>query len=176
MSEKIEVLITEEELDKRISEIAAEITKDYGDKDISLVCVLKGGVMFMTDVAKKLKQKVEFEFIDVSSYGNSTVSSGKITINKDLETSIEGKHVILLEDIVDTGRTLNYLIEYLKEKNPASLKLCTLLDKPSRRVIDIKADYIGFTIPDAFIVGYGLDYAQKYRNLPYIGILHLDEK
>ena len=176
MSERIEVLITEEQLDKRISEIAAEITKDYGDKDISLVCVLKGGVMFMTDIAKKLKQKVEFEFIDVSSYGNNTVSSGKITINKDLETSIEGKHVILLEDIVDTGRTLSYLIEYLKEKNPASLKLCTLLDKPSRRIVDVNADYIGFTIPDAFIVGYGLDYAQKYRNLPYIGILHLNEE
>ncbi len=176
MIEKIEVLITEEQLDKRITEIAEQINKDFGSKDITLVCVLKGGVMFMTDVAKKLKQKVEFEFIDVSSYNGGTVSSGKLTINKDLETSIEGKHVILLEDIVDTGRTLIYLIEYLKEKNPASLKLCTLLDKPSRRVVDVNADYIGFTIPDAFIVGYGLDYAQKYRNLPYIGILHLDEE
>lgn len=176
MLENIEVLITEKELDKRISEIAEQIGKDYGSKDITLVCVLKGGVMLMVDIAKKLKQKVEFEFIDVSSYGNSTVSSGRLTINKGLETSIEGKHVILLEDIVDTGRTLSYLIEYLKEKNPASLKLCTLLDKPSRRVIDVNADYIGFTIPDAFIVGYGLDYAQKYRNLPYIGILHVDEE
>ncbi|WP_250277800.1 hypoxanthine phosphoribosyltransferase [[Clostridium] colinum] len=176
MSEKIEILITEEQLNERISEIAKEINKDYGDKDITLVCVLKGGVMFMTDIAKKLNQKVEFEFIDVSSYGKGTVSSGKLTINKDLETSIEGKHVILLEDIVDTGRTLSYLIDYLKSKNPASLKLCTLLDKPSRRIIDVDANYIGFTIPDAFIVGYGLDYAQKYRNLPYIGILHLDEE
>ncbi len=176
MNEKIEVLITEEQLDKRICEIAEQINKDYDGQDITLVCVLKGGVMFMTDMAKKLKQKVEFEFIDVSSYGNATVSSGKLTINKGLETSIEGKNVILLEDIVDTGRTLSYLIEYLKEKKPASLKLCTLLDKPSRRVVDIDADYIGFTIQDAFIVGYGLDYAQKYRNLPYIGILHLDEE
>ncbi|WP_317367911.1 hypoxanthine phosphoribosyltransferase [uncultured Tyzzerella sp.] len=176
MREKIEVLITEEQLDKRISEIANQINKDFESKDIILVCVLKGGVMFMTDIAKKLKQTVEFEFIDVSSYYGGTESSGKLTINKDLETCIEGKHVILLEDIVDTGRTLSYLIEYLKEKNPASLKLCTLLDKPSRRVVDVNADYIGFTIPDAFIVGYGLDYAQKYRNLPYIGILHLDNE
>lgn len=175
MNEKIEILITEEELNKRIIEIAEDITKDFGNEDLILVCVLKGGVMFMTDVAKKLKQKVEFEFIDVSSYGNETISSGKITLNKDIESSIEGKNVILLEDIVDTGRTLNYLIEYLKEKNPATLKICTLLDKPSRRVVDINADYIGFTIPDSFIVGYGLDYAQKYRNLPYIGILHLNE-
>lgn len=175
MSEKIEILITQEELDKRISEIAEQISKDFKGEDITLVCVLKGGVMFMVDMAKKLNQKVEFEFIDVSSY-EGTSSTGKLTINKDLETSVEGKHVILLEDIVDTGRTLSYLIEYLKEKKPASLKLCTLLDKPSRRVIDVNADYIGFTIPDAFIVGYGLDYDQKYRNLPYIGILHLDEE
>ena len=175
MSEKIEILINEEQLDKRISEIAEQINKEFVNEDIALICVLKGGIMFMTDIAKKLKQKVEFEFIDVSSY-SGTVSSGKLTINKDLETSIEGKNVILLEDIVDTGRTLSYLIEYLKEKKPATLKLCTLLDKPSRRIVDVNADYIGFTIPDAFIVGYGLDYDQKYRNLPYIGILHLDNK
>ncbi|MBS5793511.1 MAG: hypoxanthine phosphoribosyltransferase [Lachnospirales bacterium] len=175
MSEKIEILINEEQLDKRISEIAEQINKEFVNEDITLICVLKGGIMFMTDIAKKLKQKVEFEFIDVSSY-SGTVSSGKLTINKDLETSIEGKNVILLEDIVDTGRTLSYLIEYLKEKKPATLKLCTLLDKPSRRIVDVNADYIGFTIPDAFIVGYGLDYDQKYRNLPYIGILHLDNE
>lgn len=175
MSEKIEILINEEQLDKRISEIAEQINKEFINEDITLICVLKGGIMFMTDIAKKLKQKVEFEFIDVSSY-SGTVSSGKLTINKDLETSIEGKNVILLEDIVDTGRTLSYLIEYLKEKKPATLKLCTLLDKPSRRIVDVNADYIGFTIPDAFIVGYGLDYDQKYRNLPYIGILHLDNE
>lgn len=174
MKEQIEVLITEEQLNERINEIAEEINKDFGDEDITLICVLKGGVMFMTDVAKRLKQKIEFEFIDVSSYGNELVSSGKITLNKDIDGCIEGKNVILLEDIVDTGRTLNYLMEYLKSKNPATLKLCTLLDKPSRRVIDVKADYIGFTIPDCFIVGYGLDYIQKYRNLPYIGILHLE--
>lgn len=176
MSEKIEILINEKQLDKRISEIAEQINKEFVNEDITLICVLKGGIMFMTDIAKKLKQKVEFEFIDVSSYNGGTVSSGKLTINKDLETSIEGKNVILLEDIVDTGRTLSYLIEYLKEKKPATLKLCTLLDKPSRRIVDVNADYIGFTIPDAFIVGYGLDYDQKYRNLPYIGILHLDNK
>lgn len=175
MKERIEILITEDALNKRIAEIAEDITKDFGNEDLVLICVLKGGVMFMTDIAKRLKQKVEFEFIDVSSYGNSTTSSGKISLNKDIESSIEGKNVILLEDIVDTGRTLNYLIEYLKEKNPAVLKVCTLLDKPSRRVVDINADYIGFDIPDSFIVGYGLDYAQKYRNLPYIGILHFEE-
>ena len=175
MSENIEVLITQQELDKRISEIAEEINRDFAGKEVTLVCVLKGGVMFMVDMAKKLNQKVEFEFIDVSSY-SGTSSTGKLVINKDLETSVEGKNVILLEDIVDTGRTLSYLIEYLKEKNPASLKLCTLLDKPSRRVVNVDADYIGFTIPDAFIVGYGLDYNQQYRNLPYIGILHLDEE
>lgn len=174
MNEKIEMLISEDELNKRISEIADEIKKDFNDEDITLICVLKGGVMFMTDIAKKLPQKVEFEFIDVSSYGNSTVSKGSVTLNKDLINSIEGKNVILLEDIVDTGRTLSYLIAYLKQKNPAKLKICTLLDKPSRRVVEINADYIGFTIPDAFIVGYGLDYAQKYRNLPYIGILHFE--
>ena len=175
MKERIEILFTEKELEKKITEIAKNIEMDFADKDLTLICVLKGGVMFMVDMAKKLNQKVEFEFIDVSSYGNDTVSSGKMIINKDLETSIEGKNVILLEDIVDTGRTLSYLVEYLKSKNPATLKVCTLLDKPSRRVVDVNADYIGFTIPDAFIVGYGLDYAQKYRNLPYIGILHLEE-
>lgn len=175
MKERTEVLISEKDLDKRIGEIAEQINKDFAGKDISLVCVLKGGIMFMTDMAKKLTGTVEFEFIDVSSYCGGTESTGTLTINKDLETSIEGKHVILLEDIVDTGRTLSYLIQYLKEKNPASLKLCTLLDKPSRRIVDINADYIGFTIPDAFIVGYGLDYQQRYRNLPYIGILHLEE-
>lgn len=173
--ERTEILISEKELDKRIGEIAEQINKDFEGKDISLVCVLKGGIMFMTDIAKKLKGTVEFEFIDVSSYHGGQQSTGQLTINKDLETSIEGKHVILLEDIVDTGRTLSYLIQYLKEKNPASLKLCTLLDKPSRRVVDINADYIGFTIPDAFIVGYGLDYQQRYRNLPYIAILHFEE-
>lgn len=175
MKERIEILLTEEQLNKRIAEIAEDITKDFGNEDLTLVCVLKGGVMFMTDLAKRLNQKVEFEFIDVSSYGNNTVSSGNITLNKTIDSCIEGKNVILLEDIVDTGRTLSYLVEYLKSKKPATLKLCTLLDKPSRRVVEMNADYIGFTIPDAFIVGYGLDYAQKYRNLPYVGILHFDE-
>lgn len=174
MSEHIDILITEQELNKRVEEIAAAISKDFENQDLTLICVLKGGVMFMTDIAKKLKQKVELEFIDVSSYGNSTYSSGKITLNKDIESSIAGKNVILLEDIVDTGKTLKYLIEYLNQKNPLTLKICTLLDKPSRRTEDIKLDYIGFTIPDVFIIGYGLDYAQKYRNLPYIGVIKFD--
>lgn len=174
MKEHIEILISEKDLNKRISELADNINKDFENQDLILICVLKGSIMFMADIAKKLTPKVEFEFIDVSSYGNATISSGKITLNKDLEVDINGKNVVLLEDIVDTGRTLKYLMEYLKSKNPATLKLCSLLDKPSRRVVDITADYIGFTIPDAFVIGYGLDYMQKYRNLPYIGILHIE--
>lgn len=169
MKEKIEVLIDKDKIDERLTELADQINKDFASKEIILVCVLKGAVMFMTDLSKKLEPTVKFEFMDVSSYGNETVSSGKITINKDLEVDIEGKHVILVEDIIDTGRTLSYLLDYLKSKNPQTLKLCALLDKPSRRVVDVDVDYIGFTIPDTFIVGYGLDYKQNYRNLPYIG-------
>jgi len=171
MSEKISILISEKEIEKRLNEITEQISNDFNGKTITLICVLKGAVMFMVDIAKKLNQEIEFDFMDVSSYGSGTQSSGNIKINKDLENSIEGKDVLLVEDIIDSGRTLYYLINYLKSKKPASLKLCTLLDKPDRREFDIKVDYIGFKIEDNFVVGYGLDYNQKYRNLPYIGIL-----
>ncbi len=171
MKETISVLIPEKEIEKRISELAEEISKDFDGKTITLICILKGGVMFMVDLAKKIKQNVEFDFMDVSSYGNGKESSGNIKINRDLENPIEGKNIIIIEDIIDSGRTLNYLYRYLKDKKPLSLKICTLLDKPERRVFDIHVDYKGFEIPDEFIVGYGLDYAEKYRNLPYIGIL-----
>ncbi len=173
MSEEIKVLINEKELDERLTEIANQINKDFASKEIILVGVLKGAVTFMVDLAKKLEPTIQFEFMDVSSYGNETISSGKITINKDLEVDIEGKNVILVEDIIDTGRTLSYLLDYLRSKNPANLKLCALLDKPSRRVVDVEVDYIGFTIPDTFIVGYGLDYKQNYRNIPYVGEVKL---
>lgn len=175
MKETIKVLISEEQIEKRLNELIEQITKDFKGETITLICVLKGGVIFMVDIARKLKQLVEFDFMDVSSYGNSTESSGNIKINKDLENCIEGKNVLLVEDIVDSGRTLNYLTKYLMSKRPAMLKICTLLDKPERRVCDIKVDYVGFEIPDDFVVGYGLDYAQRYRNLPYIGVLSIEE-
>lgn len=174
MKEEIEILISEDELNKKIENLANQISESFKDKDLTLICVLKGGIMFMVDIAKKLKQKnIQFEFMDVSSYCGTTESTGKLTIHKDLECSLENKHAILIEDIVDSGRTLSYLKKYLESKNPASLKVCTLLDKPSRRIVKIEADYVGFTIPDKFVIGYGLDYEQRYRNLPYIGVLTL---
>ena len=163
------VLISKEEIAKRIDELAAEITADFGDKPLVLIGILKGSIMLMADLARKLEQDVIMDFMDVSSYGDSDTSSGEIKILKDLEYPIEGKNVIIIEDIVDTGTTMNYLLKYLRAKNPASLKLCALLDKPENRKFDVKTDYIGFEIPNKFVVGYGLDYAQKYRTLPYIG-------
>ena len=171
MKENINVIISEEEIQKRVSEIADRISKDYNGEDISFICILKGGIMFMVDLAKKINSNIEFDFMEVSSYGNNMSSSGNIKINKDLQNPIEGKNIIIVEDIIDSGRTLNYLCRYLKEKKPASIKICTHLDKPERRVFDIKVDYTGFTIPDKFIVGYGLDYAERYRNLPYIAVI-----
>lgn len=175
MKETISVLIPENEISKKVDEIAEQISKEFGGKSITLIGILKGSVMFMVDIARKLKQDVEIDFMDISSYGSGMTSSGSIKINKDLENSIEGKDVIIVEDIIDSGRTLNYLIKYLKEKKPASLKICALLDKPERRVFDVKIDYVGFEIPDEFVIGYGLDYAQKYRNLPYIGVINFEE-
>lgn len=175
MKETISVLIPEKEIEKRVCELAEQVSRDFEGKSITLICILKGGVMFLVDLAKRIRQNVEFDFMDVSSYGNGMESSGNIKINKDLENPIEGKNVVIVEDIIDSGRTLSYLYRYLKDKKPASLKICTLLDKPERRVFDIKVDYTGFEIPDEFIVGYGLDYAEQYRNLPYIGILKVDE-
>lgn len=170
MSDQINVLFSEEEVDKKVREIAAQINKDYAGKEIHMICVLKGGVFFMTELAKRIEIPVTFDFMSVSSYGDGTVSSGTIKIVKDLDHSIEGKEVLIIEDIIDSGRTLSHLVALLKKnRNPKSLEICTLLDKPSRREAEVDVKYTCFTIPDTFIVGYGLDYAQKYRNLPYIG-------
>lgn len=173
MKANISVLISERDLQSKIDEMATSIRKDYEGKELILIGILKGSIMFMSDLAKKLDpETTEFEFIEVSSYGNETVSSGIININKDINSCIEDKHVLLVEDIIDTGNTLSKVLEHLKVKRPASLKVCTLLDKPERREVhDVKVDYTGFSIPNKFVVGYGLDYAQKYRNLGYIGVM-----
>ena len=174
MSEKIKVLLSEEEVDSRIKQIAAKVSKDYAGKEIHLICVLKGGVFFTCELAKRITVPVSLDFMSVSSYGSDTKSSGVVKIVKDLDESLKDKEVIVVEDIVDSGRTLSYLLEMLKDRGPASLRLCTLLDKPERRVIDVHVDYTGFNIPDEFVVGYGLDYDQRYRNLPYIGVVEFD--
>ena len=171
MSEKIRQLLSEEEVDRRICEIGKQISKDYEGKSVHMICVLKGGVFFTCELAKRLTVPVSLDFMSVSSYGNDTNSSGVVRIVKDLDENIEGKDVLIVEDIIDSGRTLSHLIEILKQRHPNSIRLCTLLDKPARRVKDVKVDYVCFNIPDEFVVGYGLDYAQKYRNLPYIGVV-----
>jgi len=168
---EIKVLISEEELQKRVEEIAKQIETEYKGKELILICILKGSIFFTVDLAKRINEDVKIEFIRVSSYNDGTESSGEIKMKLDLKDSIQGKDVIVIEDIIDTGRTLSYLIEYLKMKKPNSVKLCALLDKPDRRVIDVKVDYTGFQIPDKFVVGYGLDYDEKYRNLPYVGYI-----
>lgn len=169
--DNIKVLIDEEKLQARVTEIADSIQEEYGEKELILICILKGSIFFTVDLAKKIKGDVKLEFIRVSSYNDGTESSGEIKMKLDLKDSIQGKDVIVVEDIIDTGRTLSYLIEYLKMKKPNSLKLCALLDKPERRVQKVNVDYIGFQIPDKFVVGYGLDMDEKYRNLPYIGYI-----
>lgn len=172
MADKIRVLLSEEEVNKRISEVAEQITRDYQGKEIHLICILKGGVFFTCELAKRLDLPVTLDFMSVSSYGNDTKSSGVVRIVKDLDEPLAGKDVLIVEDIIDSGRTLSYLIEVLKQREPKSIRLCTLLDKPERRVKkQVTVDYTCFTIPDEFVVGYGLDYAQKYRNLPYIGVV-----
>ena len=167
------VLISEEQLSKRVREMAAEITRDYAGKNPTMICILKGAVMFYSDLLRNIPIPVTMDFMAVSSYGNKTKSSGEVEIRKDLSTSIEGKHVIIVEDIVDSGFTLSYLTRMLSSRGAASVKLCTLLDKPARRApgITLKSDYSGFVVGDEFVVGYGLDYAEYYRNLPYIGVL-----
>lgn len=170
----VEQMFTEEEVNRRICEMGEQITRDYAGKAVHLVCVLKGGSFFMCELAKRIKLNVSIDFMSVSSYGGDTKSSGVVRIVKDLDESIAGKNVIVVEDIVDSGRTLSYLLELLKDRNPESLRLCTLLDKPDRRVVDVNVDYTGFKIPDEFVVGYGLDYDQVYRNLPYIGQVVFD--
>ena len=170
----IEVMLSEDEVDKRIQEIGDQITKDYAGKQVHLVCVLKGGAFFMCELAKRIKLDTSLDFMSASSYGSGTESSGLIKIVKDLDEPLKDKDVIVVEDIVDSGRTLSYLLKMLSERGPRSLKLCTLLDKPSRRVTEVEVAYTGFQIPDEFVVGYGLDYDQKYRNLPYIGVVKFD--
>ena len=177
MADRIRVLLTEEEVDRRINEMAAEISEEYEGRQIHLICILKGGVFFTCELAKRLTVPVSLDFMSVSSYGAGTESSGVVRILKDLDEPLAGKDVLIVEDIIDSGRTLAYLIEVLKQRGPKSIRLCTLLDKPERRVKkQVKVDYTCFTIPDEFVVGYGLDYDQKYRNLPYIGVVELDNK
>ena len=172
MAENVRILLKEEEVDKRIAEVAAMINRDYAGKEVHLICILKGGVFFTCELAKRLTVPVSMDFMSVSSYGSGTESSGVVRIVKDLDESIAGKNVLIVEDIIDSGRTLAYLIEILKQRNPESIHLCTLLDKPERRVKkQVKVDYTCFEIPDEFVVGFGQDYDQKYRNLPYIGVV-----
>lgn len=171
MTDKIRVMIPEKEVDEKIKELAAKITEDYAGREVHLLCILKGSIFFTCELAKRIDLPVTLDFMSVSSYGDGTESTGRVKIVKDLDENIEGKNVIVIEDIIDTGRTLSHLMEVLRVRKPETLKLCTLLDKPSRRVVDIKVDYTGFQIPDEFVVGYGLDFAQKYRNLPYIGVI-----
>lgn len=166
-----EVLISEEQLQEKIGELGAQLTEEYQDKFPLLIGVLKGAMPFMTDLMKRIDAYVEIDFMDVSSYGNATVSSGEVKILKDLNTSVEGRDIVIIEDIIDSGLTLSYLVELFKHRKAKSIKIVTLLDKPTGRKVDLKADYVGFDVPDAFVVGYGLDYAERYRNLPYIGVL-----
>ena len=173
MEDKISILLTEEEVDAKIRALGKKISEDYAGKSVHLVCVLKGGVFFMCELAKRIEVPVSMDFMSVSSYGNGTSSSGAVRIVKDLDEPLEGKDVLIVEDIIDSGNTLHYLVEILYKRNPSSIKICTLLDKPDRRLADVNVDYVGFAIPDKFVIGYGLDYAQKYRNLPYIGVVEL---
>ena len=184
MSERIRELISEKDIAKRIVELGAQISADYQGESVFMLCVLKGGVYFTTELSKRMSVPVSLDFMAVSSYGMETESSGVVKIIKDLDESIEGKnvlvvdikgkHVLLVEDIIDSGRTLSLLLENLRQRKPKTLKLCTLLNKPARRVTDIQVDYVGYEIPDEFVVGYGMDYAQKYRNLPYIGVVEFE--
>ena len=173
MAERIDVLISKEEVEKRIAELGKIISEEYEGKEIHMICVLKGGVFFMCELAKYITVPVTMDFMSVSSYGDETSSSGVVKIVKDLDEPLEGKDVLVVEDIIDSGRTLSYLMEILEKRKPNSMRLCTLLDKPDRRVREVRVDHVGFEIPDEFVVGYGLDYKQRYRNLPYIGVVKM---
>ena len=166
-----EILFSEEQLKERVAQIAAQIDRDYAGKELMLVSVLRGSFIFMADLVRAITVPCRVDFMAVSSYGSGTVSSGQVQITKDLSEDITGRHLLVVEDILDSGNTLSYLLEVLRARKPASIRLCTLLDKPERRVKSVHLDYTGFTIPDAFVVGYGLDYDEYYRNLPYIGVL-----
>lgn len=173
MEHKISVMYSEEEVLTRVREIAARIDEDFKGEEVHLICILKGSIFYTVELAKRINLPVTLDFMSVSSYGDGTESSGRVRIVKDLDENIEGKNVIVVEDIIDSGRTLSFLLEMLSARNPKSLKLCTLLNKPDRRVVDIPVDYVGFDIPDKFVVGFGMDYAQNYRTLPYIGVVEL---
>jgi hypoxanthine phosphoribosyltransferase len=166
-----EVLISSEDIKRKTTELACQITEDYRGKDLLLVCILKGGLMFLADLMRQIELPLEIDFMAVSSYGDGTESSGVVRILMDLETNIHGRNVLIVEDIIDTGRTLTYITRNLRTRRPASLKICTLLNKTARRVLDIPVDYVGFEIPDKFVIGYGLDYGEIYRNLPFVGVL-----
>jgi hypoxanthine phosphoribosyltransferase len=166
-----EVLLTQEQIQARVAELGAQLTEDYAGRDPVLISVLKGSIVFLADLVRGMEIPLSIDIMEVSSYGAATESSGQVRILKDLSNPIEGRHVIVVEDIIDTGLTLNYLLRYLREKAPASLSICCLLDKPARRLTEIEIDYVGFTIPDRFVIGYGLDFGERYRNLPYVGVL-----
>ena len=176
MKEQIRIMLSEEKVNARIAELAKQISEDYAGHTVHLVCILKGSIFFTCELAKRITVPVTLDFMSVSSYGDGTKSSGVVKMVKDLDEPLQGRDVLVIEDIIDSGRTLSYLLENLGSRNPASLRLCTLLDKPERRVKDVKVDYTGFEIPDEFVVGYGLDYAQRYRNLPYIGVVTFEEE
>ena len=171
MSETIRELISEERVNEKISELGEQISKDYAGESVHLVCILKGACIFMCELAKRINVPVSMDFMTVSSYGSGTKSSGIVRIKKDLDDPIKGLNVLIVEDIVDSGRTLHYLTEVFKERGCKSVRTCTLLDKPERRVVDLTVDYTGFRIPDEFVVGYGMDYDQRYSDLPYIGVV-----
>ena len=171
MEDKIKVMLSEEELEQRIRELGAQISADYEGESVMMVCILKGAAMFACELAKRITVPVIMDFMATSSYGSGTVSSGEVKIKKDLDLSPEGKNILIVEDIIDSGNTLNFLSYLFEERNAKSVKMVTMLDKPDRREVDVAVDYTGFTIPDEFVVGYGLDYDQRYRNLPYIGVI-----
>ena len=176
MSENIRELISEENVDARIRELGEQISKDYEGESVHLVCILKGACIFMCDLAKRIRVPLSMDFMTVSSYGNGTKSSGIVRIKKDLDDPIKGLNVLIVEDIVDSGRTLHYLTEVFRERGCKSVRTCTLLDKPERRVVDLDVDYVGFRIPNQFVVGYGMDYDQRYRDLPFIGVVEFTEE
>ena len=171
MAEKIRVMISEEDVDAKIEERGRRISQDFEGEAVHLICILKGSIFFVCELAKRITLPVTIDFMQVSSYGAETKSSGVVRLSKDLDEPLQGKNVIIVEDIIDSGRTLNHLVKLLGQRNPKSMTLCTLLDKPSRRVMEVDVKYTGFQIPDEFVVGYGLDYDQRYRNLPYIGVI-----
>lgn len=171
MTDKVKVMLSEDQVDLRIKEMAEQISEDFKGKSVHLICILKGSVFFTCELAKRLTIPTTLDFMSVSSYGSETVSSGRVRILKDLDESIQGRNVLIIEDIIDSGRTLSYLKDLLAARAPESLSICTLLDKPDRREIEVDVDYVGFVIPDEFVVGYGLDYDQYYRNLPYVGVV-----